>query len=320
MAFQTFTRNDLLLEDNDARLEYRRRRGEEKTTIHWGQLKLFLNEVEFFVTFWDPVTNPTPSVVYAGAAPGIHIPFLSAMFPTFKFYLYDPAEFQIKQTDKITIFQQLFTDDDVARWSGRNDVFFVSDIRRQVIIEGTGKMEPLEIEEKIIADMRLQENWVKIMKPVQSMLKFRLPYAYPGVAPTFRYLNGFVFIQPFGPQTTTETRLVPYKDLSETDWDIKKYEEQMFHHNAYVREKVPFKNPLTNTNEPIDPNQGLYNDYDSTSYIVILKQYLESSNLSENEITPDSVLRLSSAVISAIGRNSRTIQNSRSKKTNDTEE
>jgi cap2 methyltransferase len=307
MSYHNFSRNDLLINGDSPREVYRRRKDEEKTTIHWGQLKLFINEVEFFNTFWDPKINPTPSVVYAGAAPGIHIPFLSSMFPQFTFYLYDPSPFQITPTDKIHIYNQLFTDNDAAKWIGRTDVFLISDIRRDIDIV-TGKMSETEIEQNVIADMLLQQNWVKMIKPQKSMLKFRPPYAYDNTAPSFKYLNGFIFIQPFGPQTTTETRLIPYDDLDEIEWDIKKYEEQLFYHNSIVREKFLYKNPLTNKNEPISLNQGLTNNYDSTAYILILKEYLEGSELKNEEITPDMVLRLSNAVISVIGRGKRTLK------------
>ena len=46
---------------------------------HWGQRKLLLSEVEFFTTFFDPLASAL--VIYAGAAPGHHIPLLSEMFP-----------------------------------------------------------------------------------------------------------------------------------------------------------------------------------------------------------------------------------------------
>jgi hypothetical protein len=36
-----------ILDDNSPRLPYRRRQGERKTVIHWGQRKLLLSEIEF---------------------------------------------------------------------------------------------------------------------------------------------------------------------------------------------------------------------------------------------------------------------------------
>ena len=72
---------------------YRRRTGETKTVIHWGQRKLLMSEIEFltehasevpkmlFLSFYSSDNNQSQWVIYAGAAPGTHINFLADMFP-----------------------------------------------------------------------------------------------------------------------------------------------------------------------------------------------------------------------------------------------
>ena len=60
-------------------------------SIHWGQRKLHLSEIDFFTSNTDK--NELYTVVYAGAANGHHIPLLSKMFPNLEFHLYDPAPF-----------------------------------------------------------------------------------------------------------------------------------------------------------------------------------------------------------------------------------
>lgn len=294
---RAFTRQDLLVTPDLPEEAYRRRNESEKKAVHWGQLKLLMNEIMFFSLFWDPEAVPNPVVVYAGAAPGLHIPFLASMFPTFVFHLYDPRPFGIGGSDRIHIHQQLFLDADAQRWARRSDVLFISDIRTADYTQ----MEGAENEAAIMADMRMQENWYNIIRPVRGHLKFRLPYVegYPGAMTSVRYLNGFVFRQPWAPQTSTETRLVPTG--GEIDWSSKKYEDQMFYHNAVVRERQRFLNPLTGTDTPIDPSQGLTNDYDSTAHTVILMDYLMKMGGSE-AVTADAVLRLSRAVIAATGR------------------
>ena len=44
-----FTDNDLMLTRNTPQLPYRSRRGEKKTIFHWGQRKLLLSEILFFI-------------------------------------------------------------------------------------------------------------------------------------------------------------------------------------------------------------------------------------------------------------------------------
>src|SRR5579872_5210738 len=132
---KTFVLSDLSISDKYPRIMYRRRRVEEKLAIHWGQRKLLLSEIEFFTLYWDPKLIPNPICVYAGAAPGTHIDMLSKMFPAFRFELYDPNPFDMKvlgNNDKITIFtgkNGYFTDEMAQKYVGRNDIFFVSDIR-----------------------------------------------------------------------------------------------------------------------------------------------------------------------------------------------
>lgn len=86
---------------------YRRRKGEVKSVIHWGQRKLLMSEIEF-LTLHGHKAN---LVVYAGAAPGTHISMLSEMFPQHNFILVDPSPFTVKESDRIVCMQQLFTDE-----------------------------------------------------------------------------------------------------------------------------------------------------------------------------------------------------------------
>ena len=77
-----FTR---ILGDDAPRSKYRDLPHHMRTTNHWGQRKLFLSEVEFLTLFIHDVRarSPPPKriiVVYAGAAPGNHIPYLFDLF------------------------------------------------------------------------------------------------------------------------------------------------------------------------------------------------------------------------------------------------
>ena len=161
-----FTSDMLHLAPDAPRREYysRKKEGEIKTSVHWGQRKLLMSEIAFLVYFWDPKEVPHPIVVYAGAACGDHIPLLPDLFPQIKeFHLYDPEPFSIDPTDKLRLYSQLFTVDTAKEWSGRDDVLFISDIR-------TGdytKMTSSDNEKAIIEDMELQKRCVEIIQPVQ---------------------------------------------------------------------------------------------------------------------------------------------------------
>ena len=247
-----FTMEDLNINENSLREPYRRRMKEMKRAIHWGQRKLLLSEIEFFTLYWDPNVIPRPLCVYAGSAPGIHISLLSKMFPVFTFHLYDPKPFKIVNSERITIFNEYFTDEVAARYGNRDDVFFVSDIRtigyKEVMdeeLEKRGVLKTLvergikyfnpdasnipsdliglykqasnattdRIETQIWKDMEIQQEWVLNMNPAHAFIKFRLPYVYEGDR-FVQYLKGSVFWQTWAPQSSTETRLKPTKNAN----------------------------------------------------------------------------------------------------------
>ena len=61
-----FTQSDLCMRRDAPQMEYRSRRDDVKTSIHWGQRKLLYSEIEFFTLYWDERVIPNPLCVYAG--------------------------------------------------------------------------------------------------------------------------------------------------------------------------------------------------------------------------------------------------------------
>ena len=309
-TLRDFTIQDLVVGPHAQRAVYRKRTNDIKTTIHWGQRKLHLSEVEFFTLYWDPTKVPNPTCVYAGAAPGTHIELLSKMFPNFTFHLYDPGAFIIKPTARIQIFNEYFTDDVARKYSGRTDILFLSDIRTadykalnkeelikrgittfdnddqaigpDDIIDDAYAAAEIHNEDQIWGDMNMQQSWVQIMNPEHALLKFRLPYPLDGKDVKVQYLRGVVYWQVWAPQTSTETRLKPVRnakgvyDISE--WSILEYEQWSFHHNSIVREQWRYKNIFNGTDQLIDSPE-LLNDFDSTAEAMILKLYLEKTGI-----------------------------------------
>jgi len=265
---------DLLLVQEARRLKYFS--GRRSRNVHWGQRKLLIAELEFFTLHWDEKKVPHPICLYAGAAPGIHVPVLSKLFPAFVFHLYDPRDFEIKQSEKIFLHQEFFTDEVAAQWAGRDDVFFVSDIRRagpedaraasvellrRLPVGAKYSKRELDttinriVERNIVEDMACQEKWVRLINPVESLLKFHLPYILTEKdAEGFSYLDGRVYLQVWPGRNSTETRLVPRRneagEFVSRLWDPLWYEEALFYHNAVVREEKSFLNPFSCPSQP----------------------------------------------------------------------
>jgi hypothetical protein len=223
-----------------------------RTTMHWGQRKLLMTEIDFLTQY----SKENDLVLYVGAAPAIHTPLLSKLFPTLKFILIDPMKFSIHETDNIQIRKEYFTDEKAKEFIGK-DFLFICDIR---VSNNEKNYKPTEDEVKM--DMLIQQKWVEIMKPKFSILKFRLPWDQE----TFEYLDGNITIQPWGPQSSTETRLIIDNSLEKRLWNCKIYENQMYYFNTITRCQYFPHNIIA---------PGIDHCYDCSSEIYIIKNYLK---------------------------------------------
>lgn len=252
-----FDEKSRILQPDAPCLQYysRKKRDEIITVNHWGQRKLLMSEIEFLTLYTDPDIEKT--IVYAGAAPGTHINYLSGLFPACNFVLVDPAKFLAEPNEKITLRNDYMTDAIAKEYSDRNDILYVSDIRVN------------ETDEQLLLDNQNQMNWHIIMKPEASMLKFKCPYYKSedsSNSNTYKYLDGDIFLPVWGRQSTTECRLVVPKDYKIKEYDIKQYEEQLFYFNCKTRVNY----------YPHDiESQGLCHCFDCRSEVYILEQYLK---------------------------------------------
>ena len=202
----------------------------DRKAIHHGQKKLFLGEVVFLSEYG----KLADTVLYIGAAPGIHLPLLMDWFPNHKFICYDALDFDVKENDRLTIKKQYFMDADAKEWAeSKTKVLFVSDIRRD------GR-DLTAIDE----DMDMQRKWVEKIKPEASCLKFRLPWKRGNTS----YLSGKVYLQAFAPTRSTEARVMSTKKEIEgksVTYDNIDYESLMYHFNCIERNHFDADNRLT---------------------------------------------------------------------------
>jgi hypothetical protein len=230
-------------------------------SMHWGQLKLFLSEMEFF----NKIPHEQQQIIYVGAAPGTHIDFLSELFPHFKFDLYDKNNFVCKENDKIKIFKEYFTDETAIKYIDK-DVILISDIRRTP-----------DSEEVVKEDMQSQLNWWKIIKPKLSMFKFRLPFDDKFT----EYPEGEIHFQCFPGAKSSETRLIVNKNAKIVKYDNRKYEEQLFYHNYFSRTNhfnhPKFPDTYNLTDHHFD------NCYDCMKMITIVDEYLTVNKKSNKQ-------------------------------------
>ena len=274
---KTFDRSlHYIIADHSDKKKYKKSANLKNT--HWGQLKLFISELLFLTSYYDQ--SEVSDVVYIGAAPGDHIPTLSLMFPLLTFHLYDASEFrdQVYNREKIKIYNKYFDQSDIDEWKTKNCIL-ISDIRTISYDSKKTKLSDIKVNEDIVwGDMNLQRKWVEEIKPLYSLLKFRLPYAEKfelEKGRTRKYLDGIVYIQPFCKAASSETRLcVLGKQITEREWDILEYEEKLFHHNSERRQNHMYSNPIHKDNMYIYPELGIFNDYDSVYFTHVVIDYM----------------------------------------------
>jgi cap2 methyltransferase len=257
--------------ERDPARKYYPRRDEAKTLIHWGQRKLLMSEIEFLTLAHLTLAHQQVDlsrcvVVYAGAAPGTHTPYLADMFPMLRFILVDPSRFTCRCSERIQVINMLFTDElaDALReeLGDRGYIpLFISDIRSVDFQTSSAA----EVEAGIKRDMAAQMRWHQILKPFMSILKFRLPWE-DGCT---EYLAGDIYLPVWGPQSTTESRLIIMPgETRVVSYDNRRYENQMFYFNTRTRQSL-YPHDIRGWDE-----NGLDHCYDCTAEIHILTEYM----------------------------------------------
>lgn len=282
-----------------------------RTTRHFGQRKLLLSEVEFL----SRRLRPGDTVVYVGAAPGIHVPFLAALFQRERprFELYDPREFRMREPGNIpkqlpswnpagsdatpqvqdrhqtlktiATHREFFTEATARQYAGRDDVLLVSDIRT-----GTDGPE-LPSDATVAADMAEQERWVFAMEPRAILLKYRLNYTRAEPVP---YIEGRVCLQAWTGTHSTEARLEAARPYRRAPADARAHEERMFYLNTVLREWGRYDHGV-----PLGDVPGLDAGFDSATEARIWREYLASRG---EAAAPETVAALMLQASAAIGR------------------
>ena len=284
--------------------EYVSRKDEKHSAIHWGQRKLLMSEIEFLLLHGN---NPGKNtiVIYAGGAPGDHTPFLSKLFPHIMFILIDPSPFNIKPTNKIKIIKNFMTNELSQKFHDqyngpKNNLLFISDVRS--VDFRIHKLE--ETEEEIKNDMKMQQDWYKILKPDAGMLKFRLPWFINNDSPQkTNYLAGDIHLPIYGARTTTETRLIVKGDGSQMkNYDNRKYERQMFHFNTELRNHIFVHSVKA---------KGLDCCYDCAAEVFLLRKYYENTQDDKATMTTRDIWigELVDEITKVIGNGHRTLEN-----------
>jgi hypothetical protein len=283
-----------LLSNVNNTLEYKPSESEEnnKSICHWGQRKLFISELEFFINNYPEVnTNENKFyILYIGSAKGTHLLYLCQLFPEFEFILVDPAQFdtRLQYLDNVTIINRYFTDEDMKLFSDKSkypNLFLISDIRYPNLSENDFSSQQQFVKQ----DMELQKKWYLKMKPYKALLKFRLPWNSLAT----KYLDGNIYFQAWAGRHSTETRLVPNGKMKV--YNNKEYEEKLHYFNKVIRRKIYKKDIMIRFNH-------CGHCYDCYKEHRTFLKYCELKNIS---IENNKLNRLSRKLTSYLGYNNK---------------
>ena len=255
----------------------------QSRNMHLGQIKLLFSELVFL----NKYAKPGFTILYIGAASGYHITCLADMFPDCKFDLWDPRDFEVEARKNITIYQDFFTDNSAKNYALTNveKLLLMCDLRNLEIGETKkkGKINISKMDEITDADMKLQADWCKIIRPYKAYLKFRLPYEIPIV----KYLRGKIYLQPYT-KVSTEARLLTDDYDSEVLYDTILFQDKLAYHNAYNRCTKIIKSPWLSIME----KNNLYPVWDTEYALWTLHKYLLNNNINSKKKTIELYMKI----------------------------
>lgn len=250
----------LKIDDNFPKLPYEPRRQNPTTTIHEGQLKLFIIHLKFLLQYAPK--NKEIHIVYPGSASGINTHYITKFFPHCKWYLIDPTQHyhKLQKNKNIIHIKHEFFDNNMATYYKEllKDKFtlFICDIR----FRGA----ELVTDDIYDNDAKQIYEWTKIFNANYSFLKFRPP-RYKN----FKYLDGEIFLQPYAPITSSETRLLVKKNAKDKVYDMTDYDDKIFYHNRILR--------VCNYKKVHQYNiKGLDYCFDCCMFVDTIKQYFNT--------------------------------------------
>lgn len=225
------------------------------TTEYWGTRKLLLTDIEFLTNY---ARDQKYLVIYIGAAPGLHINFLSTLFPTLEFVLVDRKRIETKKTNNIYIRSGEFMDDIVKEYSkSRRDLLLICDVH------SFGTQDDLD--DNMLLDMNNQMKWHQSLKPIASLLTIHFPQRKNRI----RFLKGDVIFEPWSSRHPNSCRLVALKGANDFEYDSRQLKSSMAYFQSELRTTY-YEHDLEDSND-----DGLDHCYDCRCEIFILSQYLE---------------------------------------------
>lgn len=244
------------------------------TTEHWGQRKLLVTEIEFLTQF---ARNGKYLVIYIGFSQGLYINYLCDLFPNVDFVLIGTRQITCEKSSRVQIRSGELIDDWIKLYSKSDkNLLLICDIHTF----GPRK----DMDECIQRDLENQISWHSKLKPIASLLTFRLSRSQS----TTKFLQGDVVLGPWTSRRTIDYRFVTVQHAELTTYDNKRMLSAFSYFQNVIRTQY-YEHDIDDSN-----SEGLDHCYDCRAEINILYQYLiKFKNISDTTMIHKAILQMS---------------------------
>ena len=219
-----------------------------QTTEQWLYRQLLLSEIEFLTEYSN---ESNCLVVYAGAASGIHLNYLSDLFPQVEFVLIDSNAILTEQNDRITIIEKDFNEKLAKKYAKEE--------RRILFICNKGINDDLML-------------WQSNINSYASLLPIHF------CSTSFQFYDGRILLNLWSPRNSFECRLIVEKDASIITYETHQFKKAISYFQNHLR-LMYYEHDLNEIE-----TEGLDHCYDCQAEIFILEKYVRKTQSIDDEI------------------------------------
>ena len=219
-----------------------------QTTEQWQYRQLLLSEIEFLTEYSN---ESNCLVVYAGAASGIHLNYLSDLFPQVEFVLIDSNAILTEQNDRITIIEKNFNEKLAKKYAKEE--------RRILFICNKGINDDLML-------------WQSNINSYASLLPIHF------CSTSFQFYDGRILLNLWSPRNSFECRLIVEKDASIITYETHQFKKAISYFQNHLR-LMYYEHDLNEIE-----TEGLDHCYDCQAEIFILEKYVRKTQSIDDEI------------------------------------
>ncbi len=172
-----FDPKDIFIREDSPSLEYKKLTSYGGKIVDKGQLKLLIAKILFLINHWDTEKYKDIVLLVWDTASSEHYGPILELFPKIKrieIWNQNPVELsdsEYERNGRVKIYNELLTINKAERIYKKSEenIFFISDFYT------AGEQQSFDqYESTVWSDLLLQKQMVEKIKPIESMLRFRL--------------------------------------------------------------------------------------------------------------------------------------------------